>query len=158
MMMEVPLKEKFVYFNYSPEFRLPLNETVFHDSFVSTCHYGSASFKFKNVKTVLELTTLLYMVPPLYHLNIDEFKKNEKHIKKHYDFFSPLHKKIGFSQMTDFSWLTVDRRIQKTVFGDSVEMVANFSNQTYDYQNIIIPPQSIMGRTLADHKVKIYTP
>lgn len=106
---QVPMKEEYQYFYYDPRFRLPLYEIVFHDSVVTTHHWQNGSLKFDNVVDTVALTELLYMVPPMYHMNLDEFEKHRETMKKHYAFFSPLHREVGFSQMTDFHWLSSDR-------------------------------------------------
>ncbi len=154
---QVPLKEEFVFFHYDPRFRLPLNEIVFHDSFVSTNHYGSANRKFKNIQDIVELTSLLYLVPPMYHFNIEEFKENKEYIKKQYEFFSPIHKEKGFAQMTDFIWLTDDHFVQKTLFEHDLEMVANFTDKSFEYLGISIPAKSILARWMKSGEHIMYT-
>lgn len=143
---QVPLKEKYYRFYFDPRFRLPLYEIVFHDSVIATHQWGSGSLKFKDQVDTVELLESLYNVPPLYHINLDEFKKHKARMKAHYDFLSPLHRELGLLPMTDFAWLTPDRLIQLTVFGDRVEMVANFSMEDFDYQGKIIPKRSIMAK------------
>ncbi len=154
----VPLKNKFVFSHYDPRFRLPLNEIVFHDSFVSTNHYESASKKFYNVQDLVELTSLLYLTPPMYHLNVSEFNNIKHDIKKYYDFFYPLHEKMGFAQMTNFIWLTKDRLVQKTVFDHEVEMVANFKDTVFVYSGSTIPPKGILAKWIKSGKTSVYTP
>ena len=58
------LKNSYKLFHYDPRFRLPLNEIVFHDSFVSTHHWGRGSLKFTNVRDTVALTEMLYLCPP----------------------------------------------------------------------------------------------
>jgi hypothetical protein len=155
---QVPLKEKYYHFYFDPRFRLPLYEIVFHDSVVATHQWGYGSLKFKDQVDTVELLELLYNVPPLYHINLDEFKKHQERMKAHYDFFSPLHRELGLLPMTDFSWLTPDRLVQRTVFGDRVEMVANFSMEDFDYQGKVIPKRSIMAKWRNTGETRIYTP
>ena len=157
-MQQVPLKEKYEYLYYDPRFRLPLYETVFHDSVVTTSHWSRGSLKFANVLDTVALTELLYQVPPMYHVNLSEFKKHQERIKKHYSFFSPLHKELGFAQMTDFTWLTPDRMVQRTVFGGRVELVANFKQQAFKYEGTDIPPGSILARWIESGKTRVFTP
>ncbi len=103
------------------------------------------------------LTELLYMVPPLYHINLDEFDRHRDIMKRHDDFFSPLHREFGFAQMTYFCWLSSDRMLQRTVFGDKVELVANFSQESRRYQGIEIPGRSVLAKWTEDGDVKILT-
>ena len=140
------LKEKYHYFHYDPRFRLPLYETVFHDSVVATNHWGKGNLKYPEEKDLVFLTQLLYQVPPMYHVNAEEFKKRKDIMKEQYDFFSPLHRDLGFSQMTDFAWLSEDRLVQKTVFDEKVELVANFSSSDFLYEGTSLPGNSLLVR------------
>jgi len=154
---QVPMKERYKYFYYDPKFRLPLYEVVFHDSVVSTHQWANGSLKYSNMLDTVALTELLYMVPPLYHMNLDEFDKHREVMKSHYAFFSPLHRQVGFAQMAEFNWLSSDRMLQRTIFGDKVEMVANFSQESHRYQGIDIPGRSVLARCAEKGKVRILT-
>jgi hypothetical protein len=109
------------------------------------------------VLDTVALTELLYMVPPLYHMNLDEFDRHRDIMKKHYDFFSPLHREFGFAQMTDFNWLSSDRKLQRSVFDDRVELIANYSRQPRGYHGADIPARSISARWLDSGKKRILT-
>jgi len=155
---QVPLKEKYYRFYFDPRFRLPLYQTVFHDSVIATHWWGNASLKFIDQVDTVELLELLYSVPPLYHMNLREFEKHKDRMKAHYDFFSPLHRELGLLPMTDFAWLTQDRMVQRTVFGDQVEMVANFGEENFDYQGDSVPARSIMAKWSDTGEVRLFTP
>ena len=154
---QVPMKEQYQYFYYDPRFRLPLYEIVFHDSVVTTHQWANSSLKYSNILDTVALTELLYMVPPLYHMNLDEFDRHREIMKKHYDFFSPLHRKVGFAQMTDFNWLSADRMLQRAVFDDRVELVANFSLESRRHQEFEIPARSVLAKWTEDGMVKTLT-
>ncbi|UCG16000.1 MAG: hypothetical protein JSV19_11970 [Phycisphaerales bacterium] len=154
----VPLKEEYVYLHYDPRFRLPLNEIVFHDSFVSTHHWGSSSVKFTNVRETVALTEMLYQCPPLYHLNLDEFETHRDRIVKHYEFFSPVHREVGFAPMTGFAWLTADRLVQRTTFDDRIELTANFSMKDFERDGISVPARSVVARWLDSGKTRLFRP
>ncbi len=155
---QVPLKQKYHTFYFDPRFRVPLYETVFHDSVVATHHWGCGSLKFKDQVDTVELLELLYNVPPMYHMNLQEFGKHKKKMKAHYDFFSPLHRELALLPLTDFSWLRSDRMVQHTVFGGRVEMVANFAEEDFSYRKTVIPGRSIMARWLGTESKRIFTP
>jgi hypothetical protein len=154
---QVPLKEKYRHFYFDPRFRLPLYETVFHDSVIATHHWGYASLKFKDQVDTVELLELLYNIPPLYHINLKEFEKHKERMKAHYNFFSPLHRELGLLPMTDFAWLTPDRMVQRTIFGNQVEMVANFGMKDFDYQGKLIPMRSILAKRRDTGETRIFT-
>lgn len=155
---QVPLKEEYYHFYFDPRFRLPLYQTVFHDSVIATHQWGYASLKFVDQVDTVELLELLYNVPPLYHMNLKEFKKHKDRMKAHHDFFSPLHRELGLMPMTDFAWLTPDRMLQRTVFGDVVVIVANFGEEDSDYQGTLIPKRSILVKWHNSREVRVFAP
>jgi hypothetical protein len=154
----VPLKAEYERAYYDPRFQLPLNEIVFHDSFVSTHHWSSATLKYSNVRDTAALVEMLYQCPPLYHLNLDEWKKDRDWIVKHDAFFSPLHRETGLLPMTSFEWLTPDRQVQRTVFGEGIELIANFGDQAFTYHGVAVPKRSALAIRLAGGKAASYTP
>jgi hypothetical protein len=153
----VPTKEEYRYIYFEPRFRLPLFETVFHDSVVATHHWSFASLKTADQAGKIELLELLYNVPPLYHLNLPEFQKRKAQIKRHYDFFSPLHRETATMPMTDFAWLSEDHAVQRPVFGDRIEMVANFSGNDYQEAGAIVKRRTILARWRKTGETKVYS-
>ena len=154
---QVPLKPNYLYLYYDPRFRLPLYQIVFHDSVVTTNHWLSGSLKFENAIESLALLELLYNVPPLYHLNMAEFTKHKAWIQRHYAFFSPLHRQIGGQVMTDFEWLSDNRQVQRTEFGDAVEIFANFGTNPFEYEGMMIPSKSVVGRWMDTGEVAVFS-
>jgi hypothetical protein len=154
----VPIKEEYRYIYFEPRFRLPLFQTVFHDSVIATHHWSFASLKAEDQAKTVELLELLYQVPPLYHLNVQEFRKRAAQIKRHYEFFSPLHRETALLPMTGFQWLTPDGAVQRTTFGDSIEMVANFGPSDFQYGDTMLRGQSILVKRRDSGKTRTYTP
>ncbi|MDE0688166.1 MAG: hypothetical protein OXI61_08390 [Candidatus Poribacteria bacterium] len=154
---QVPLKPNYLYHYYDPRFRLPLYQIVFHDSVVTTNHWLSGSLKFENAIETLALLEVLYNVPPLYHLNMAEFSKHKAWIQRHYAFFSPLHREIGGQTMTDFEWLSDDRLVQRTEFGDTVELLANFETEPFAYEDVVIPGKSVVARWIDPSEIAVFS-
>ena len=154
---QVPLKSQYLYLYYDPRFRLPLYQIVFHDSVITTNHWHAGSLKFENAIETLALLELLYNVPPLYHLNMAEFTKHKAWITRHYAFFSPLHRQIGGQVMTDFEWLSDNRQIQRTEFGDTVELLANFGKKSFEYENVMVPPRSVVARWVNTGEIAVFS-
>jgi hypothetical protein len=152
------LKDKYRYLNYDPRFRLPLFEVVFHDSVVATNHWSKDNLKHPDEKDTVFLIELLYQVPPMFHVSAGEYAKRKGVMKEQFDFFSPLNRELAFSQMTGFEWLTSDRLVQKTVFADKVEIIANFSENGFPYQDKKVPAGSVMAHWTASGETKVYTP
>ena len=154
---QVPLKSNYLYHYYDPRFRLPLYQIVFHDSVITTNHWLSGSLKFENAIETLALLELLYNVPPLYHLNMAEFTKHKAWIQRHYAFFSPLHRHIGGQTMTDFEWLRDTPQVQRTEFGDAVEIFANFGTEPFAYKDVVIPGKSVVARWIGTGKIAVFS-
>jgi hypothetical protein len=155
---QVPMKDDYRRVYADPRFRLPLYETVFHDSVVATHQWGYGSLKFVDTDHARELLELLYNVPPLYHLNMAEWSKRKELIKTHYDFFSPLHRKIGLLPMTDFRWLSDDRMVQRTIFGSELELTANFGNESFHQGEATVAARSISARWLSTGQFSVFKP
>jgi len=153
----VPLKEEYRYIYFDPRFRLPLFETVFHDSVVATHHWSFASLKARDDARTMELLELLYQVPPLYHLNLREFQKRKALMQQHYKFFSPLHRETALLPLTDFQWLTPDRTVQRTSFGEGLVLVANFGPEEFRYGETTVPAESIVLKR-RDGSLQTYVP
>jgi hypothetical protein len=156
--MPVPVKEEYRYIYFEPRFRLPLFQTVFHDSVIATHHWSWGSFKSKDLAKTVELLELLYNIPPLYHLNLEEFHKRKQQIQRHYAFFSPLHRQLAEMPMTNFKWLTPDHSVQLTTFGETMDIVANFSGNGFEFQKVTVHPQSILAKDRNGDKPLIFTP
>jgi hypothetical protein len=154
----VPLKEEYRYIYFEPRSRLPLFQTVFHDSVIATHHWSFASLKARDQAKTVELLELLYQVPPLYHLNVPEFQKRKAQIKRHYEFFSPLHRETALLPMTGFQWLTPDGTVQRTTFGDNIEIVANFGPSDFRYGNTTLIKESIWIKWRDSGKTQAYVP
>ena len=139
--VELPEKYKALYFD--PRYRLPLFEIAFHDSVIAASHWTVSTLKFSNVRRIRELLELLYGVPPLYHLNREEIEQRLPEIVPHYAVFTKLHREIGLLPMTDFSRLNKERTVQRTVFGGSVEVTANFSGLPFRSGDSAVSPGSV---------------
>ena len=139
----VPLKEPYRAIHFDPRTRLPLYQTVFHGSVITTHHWLFDSLKLTNVRSVNELTQLLYNVPPLYHLSADTLRDRLPVITRHDSFFRPLHERLATQALVDFRWLTTDRLVQQTTFEDGTKLVANFSQDAYRHGGMVLQGQSI---------------
>lgn len=146
--------DNFIKAKYDPFYRLPLYQTVFHDSVISTEHWTLSYMKIHNLLQVRALFELLYNVPSLWHLDRQELANQGKRMSELFQFFSPLHRVAGKEPLTHFEWLTPDHLVQKTYFGDVLEMVANFSDSPYEK----IPPKSIQAHWVKEQLFQTFSP
>jgi len=87
---------------------------------------------------------MLYNVPPLYHLDKEMWKKYGKEIVSFHKVWSPFHKKAIKEEMSEFEILTPDRLVQRTKFGNSLEVIGNFSNKDFLYKGKTVKSQNYM--------------
>ena len=105
----------------------------------------------------MALTELLYNVPPLYHMNLSEFAKHGARMERQYAVFSPLHRELALLPLTEFGWLTDDRMVQGTVFGDRVAIIANFAEDDWHSAGADVPARSVLVRRRGADDI-VYTP
>ncbi|HEX7813551.1 glycoside hydrolase, partial [Dyella sp.] len=154
---KVPVKELYRSVYFDPSYRLPLYQAVFHDSIVTTHHWSFDNLKLSNVHVENELAQLLYNVPPLYHLSADTLAQRLPAMKRQDAFFQPLHRVLATQAMTDFAWLSDDRLLQRTRFGDGTYLVANFSSAWRELEGRRLAPHSVTA-VRPDGTVSSYTP
>lgn len=141
------VKEPYQSLLFSPQYRIPLYQAVFHDELINTHHWHSDSLKFSNVKANRDLTAMLYNTPAMVHLTRDEALSNSsprlKALKHYQDGFEPIHKQLWNKQLVDFDWLDKNGDVQQTVFDDGSKIIANFSGQAFSQNGVEIAATSI---------------
>ncbi|KUL37257.1 hypothetical protein ADL22_22055 [Streptomyces sp. NRRL F-4489] len=117
---------------YDPKYRVPLYETALHGSLVNVERWELSYDKLPAQKTNRALLAMLYNTPLNFVLDGPSLTKNGKELASLQRYFAPLHKAAGTERMTSFRWLTGDRSVQRSVFGDGVLTVtANFGHTAY---------------------------
>ncbi|MCG9555615.1 glycoside hydrolase [Vibrio sp. Isolate31] len=141
------VKEPYKSLLFSPQYRVPLYQAVFHDEVINTHHWHSDSLKFTNVKTNRDLTAMLYNTPAMVHLTRDDALKSTsprlKALKHYQDGFEPIHEQLWDKALIDFSWLDNKGSVQQTTFSDGSKIIANFSDQAFDQGDIDVAAASI---------------
>lgn len=142
--VKVPAKFQRPFF--SPADRLPLYQAVFGDCLVTTHHWGYASRKFADQLGTNQLLELLYNVPPLYHLNREQWAKQKAKVVRHFEFWSPIHRVLATRPLVAFHYLTKDRLVQRTEFAGprgTVQLTANFDRKGRTVDGVELAPRSI---------------
>lgn len=141
------VKEPYKSLLFSPQYRIPLYQTVFHDEVINTHHWHSDSLKFTNVKANRDLTAMLYNTPAMVHLTRDEALSSSsprlKALKHYQDGFEPIHKQLWDKTLVDFAWLDNSGTVQQTVFDDGSKIIANFSDQAFNQKGVSVAATSI---------------
>ncbi|WP_282798216.1 glycoside hydrolase [Streptomyces sp. CC224B] len=115
---------------YDPRYRVPLYGTALHGSTVGVERWELSYAKLPAEKTRRALLAMLYNRPLNYVLNGTESARQGRELAALQRYFAPLHRAAGTERLTSFRWLTADRALQRTVFGDGVLTVtANFGTE-----------------------------
>lgn len=122
---------EFIKASYEPRYRLPLYQAVLHDAIVSTDRWEVHSLKIPALFQTKMLLESLYNVPAIWALDQKALQQNAQKFKTYYQFFSPLHQASGLLPLTEFTWLTPNRLVQQTQFGNRIKIIANFSDKSY---------------------------
>ncbi|WP_327689380.1 glycoside hydrolase [Streptomyces tubercidicus] len=118
---------------YDPKYRVPLYETALHGSLVNTERWELSYEKLPDQKTTRALLAMLYNTPLNYALDGPTLDKKGPELAALQKYFSPLHRAAGTEQLTSFRWLTGDRSVQRTVFGDgTLTVTANFGSRAHN--------------------------
>ncbi|MEU9124148.1 glycoside hydrolase [Streptomyces sp. NPDC048506] len=117
---------------YDPTYRVPLYETALHGSLVNVERWELAYDKLPQQKTTRALLAMLYNTPLNYVLDGPSLRQHGPELAALQKYFSPLHRAAGTERMTSFRWLTDDRTVQRTVFGDgALTVTANFGTRAH---------------------------
>jgi hypothetical protein len=128
----IDVSDEFRAGKYDPAFRLPLYEVAFHDALVATDRWDTPMNKFPALAARRQLLDLLYGTPSIWAADrkmLVEWKGPLAALAK---FFEPLHRRIALRPLTSFEWLSDDRLVQRTRFGDDITLTANFGDAAFD--------------------------
>ncbi|MFG1782861.1 glycoside hydrolase [Rhodococcus oryzae] len=118
---------------FDPKYRVPLYETVLHDSVVSTDRWELSFNKLPSEQTTRALLAMLYNTPLNYALNAQTIAEEGPRMATMQKFFATIQEAAGTEPMTDFRWLTEDRSVQRSTFGDgTLEVTANFGDHAFE--------------------------
>ncbi|TSB23079.1 glycoside hydrolase [Streptomyces benahoarensis] len=120
---------------YDPVYRVPLYETALHGSLINVERWELPFDKLPEQKTNRALLAMLYNVPLNFVLSDKDpaWEKNTRELAALQKYFDPLHRAAGTQELTSFRWLTEDRTVQRTVFGDgALTVTANFGSTPHD--------------------------
>jgi hypothetical protein len=139
---------------YDPIYRLPLYQAAFHGSVITTDRWEVPLTKFPKLIQTRALLELLYDVPSMWSLDLRELRQDKEILSSLYRFFSTIHRHVGDKSLTDFEWLTANRKVQRTRFQDVLELTSNFDQTPY----LSIPPHCIEARWIDEQRTQLFCP
>lgn len=141
----VPVKDEYRAIFLDPAYNIPLYRLVYNDSVITSYHWTWPSLKIEDEILNRMMSAVLYNTAPLYHLDKFEWEKNKDIITEQVKLYSQYGESVSNLEMTDFKFLSADRLVQKTEFGNgTVKVVANFSNAPFEFGSKIVAANSLI--------------
>lgn len=141
---QIPVKEKYKKIFIDPTYSLPLFRLVYNDSVVSSHQWLWGTFKIKDEVGSRMMREVLYNTPPMYYIDRTEWEKHKDEIVSHNKVWSEFNKKAIKREMTDFKFISEDRLVQMTEYGEDLKVVANFSQKDVKYGAEVIKAKSLV--------------
>ena len=126
---EVP--ENVAKFQVGCKYRLPLWELVYHDCVVAQWYWGDYNNKLPAIWEKRDLFNILYGTPPMFMFDRKLWSENKDRFAESYKNICSFVRKVGYSEMTDHSFVTPDRTVQQTNFANGAAVIVNFGDKPY---------------------------
>jgi hypothetical protein len=144
MLTPTPVKEVYKRIFLDMAYTIPLYKLVYNNVIITSYHWQWATLKIKGEEENRMLYETLYNVPPMYHLDKFEWEKNGQKIAAHVREWANISRQIIHEEMTDFQILSPDRTVQMTEYGYRVQIIANFSERDFSYNDAVIKAKSFI--------------
>ena len=132
----------FINYNMNPAMRIPLHQLVFHDVHVATWYTGDGVSKVPNFWDEKDLFNILYASMPLFMPpSLTYWQQNREKFLTSYHLVSAIFRSAGFAKMTHHEMLSSDWKVQKTAFDNGWQVIANFGDDDFSYNETDIPPK-----------------
>lgn len=141
---QIPLKDKYKQLFLDTKYTIPLYKLVYNDSVITTHWWGWGTLKLEDQIQDRMLYEVLYNVPPIYHIDKQEWQKHKDTIIEHTTVWSKFSEKAILQEMTDYKILSDDRTLQLTQYGKDLSVIANFSEQEAVYGDNTIKGKSLL--------------
>ena len=132
----------------SPRCRVPLWQLTYHDCLFSFPYWGDSTASSHQLLRQRVLFSCLYGCPPLYSFSAKDFDEVEADILESYHAIRAVNEKVALLPMTDYAVLSEDYMLQRTVFGDEVEVVVNFSEESRIFDGVTVGARDVLCRVL----------
>lgn len=152
----IPLKDHLYTIFVDPRYDVPLYKLVYNDSVITAAHWDWSTFKIQGAVQDRMVREILYNVPPLYHLDENEWEKYKDVIAAHHSVWSEFSRQAVLLEMTGFESVTPDGSVQKTVYGGELTAVANFGDSAFLYEDFDIPGHAVL--ITGGEESRIYVP
>jgi hypothetical protein len=118
-------------FQVGHKYRLPLWELVYHDCVVAQWYWGDYNNKLPAIWWKRDLFNILYGTAPMFMFDRKLWEQDKDRFARSYKNICDVTRAIGYAEMTDHRFLTPDRDVQQTTFGNGITVTVNFGEKPY---------------------------
>lgn len=128
----------------SPECRVPLWQLAYHECVAAFPYWGDSTEMAPSLVKEKILFAVLYGCAPLYSFSLGDYEKLKPSILESYQKITAVHQKVATLPMTDFEVISDNFELQRSVFGEKYQVIANFGNSEAQYGNVTIPAKDFV--------------
>lgn len=125
--------------------RVPFWEMVFHGCINSYWYWCDYNNKFPSLWAKRDLFNAVCGTPPMYFFDEESFRTQQAELAKSIARATTVAQLTAFSPMTDYRFLTNDRRVHQSRFANGIVVTANFSDK----------PFVLNGKTINAHEMQV---
>lgn len=122
--------------------RVPLYELVYHDAAVSSWRWEDGNPRYPELWWKKDLFNMLYGTAPLWILDRALWETYKDEYVKSYDKVCGWLSQIATDELTDHRFITLDGKVQMSVFSSGKAIVVNFSEEPFTYDGKTIEARS----------------
>jgi len=118
-------------FQLGHKYRLPLWELVYHDCVFAQWYWGDYNNKLPALWQKRDLFNILYGTAPMFMFDSRLWERNKDRFARSYKNICDVTRAVGYAEMTGHRFLTPDRDVQQTTFGNGVIVTVNFGEKPF---------------------------
>ncbi len=121
---------------------VPLFELVAHQYAFSTWHWRDDNRKISGMWWKKNLLNILYGTMPIFNITPATWEEDKDRYVNTFRTVCNWHARVAGKPMTGFQYLTDDRHVQQTQFGEKAVAIVNFSDAAYtdSRSGVVVPP------------------
>jgi len=124
-------QEDFVRFQVGGFYRIPLFGLVYHDAVMATWYWGDACNRVPEYWNERDILDALYGTMPLWIIDPATWSEHQARFLQSYRTVSPVLRAVAFTSLDEHGYLTKDRLVQFSRFGNGTIVRANFGAKPY---------------------------
>ncbi|HVF96430.1 MAG TPA: glycoside hydrolase, partial [Flavisolibacter sp.] len=135
---------KYLQYSINEALRVPLYELVYHDAVVTSWRWEDANHHAPEIWWKKDLFNALYGNAPLWNLDRETWSAFCNTFIKSYKTIHPWLQQIGYDEMVSHRFVTLDKKVQESVFSSGKKVVANFGDGDVTLENKRIPARGFI--------------